>query len=644
MSLDSLEKELYRKNSDILKRRNVSRAREESRKDLNGEEEVPAVWQEMKNKSDFLTDVSVPPESSEGKRNVFKKAVFFAVALLVFIVFVVMFLIFSGSGNNGRNSISFSIDGPKEVNRGVPFEMTVNVHNQLDALIGNAVLSFNLPSGIVYLNALGGSKSLVEESIGDIGAGSLAKKTFKFLPVGGENSLLKISAKLVYTSGGKARFEAGEAKEVLIRGSGIKLEVKKPEFLLQGSTFEFEVSYKNTSDFGFPEVVLEARYPTSFKFVSASLAPDSLNSWWQLGALESGSTGRVQIKGSFDGGVDARLNIPVVIYARFSGQNYELANDVVNLEIAPSPINLKIFVNNQENYVARIGDSLNYSIQYQNNSGIALADLVVKATPTGELFDQSTLNTNGLIDYRDGSIIWNASQASALKLLSPGASGEVNFSIKLKQQFPIRRMNDKNFYLRVNIEIDSPSVPYYLSAAKTKSSASLETKVAGLVFFDAQAFYRDALSGIVNTGKIPLQVGKATDFTVHWVIKNFSTDIKNVSVKSVLRSGVLWTGIVKSNIDSKPIYNERTGEVVWNIDKKIQATTGVISDPVEAVFQIRVTPNQNDIGQTMVFLGESLFTAIDDFTGLEILRSDTALDSTLPDDRTIGQGSGAVMP
>jgi len=644
MSLDSLEKELYRENSDIIKRRNTPQIRKEVKKDSENKAEITNVWQEIKEENDF-SENSALPNSPEPSKKTFRKLFFLPIGLLILVITVgIIFLIFSKGNNNGKNSISLSIDGPKEVNRGVPFEITVNIQNQLDTLISNPVLSLNLPNGIVYLNALGDSKFAVEKSIGDIGVGSLAKETFQFLPVGEENSLLKINVKLIYTSGSKTRFEANEVKEIFIRNSGIKLEVKKPEFLLQGSTFEFEVSYKNTSDFSFPEVILEARYPTSFKFVSASLTPDSLNNYWQLGALKAGSTGKIQIKGLFNGETDTRLNIPIVIYARFSGQNYELASDTVTLEVAPSPINLKLLINNQENYIAKIGDSLNYSIKYQNNSGIALADLVVKATPIGELFDQSTLYTNGTIDYTDGSITWNASQVPELKLLSPGAAGEINFSIKLKQQFPIRRMNDKNFYIRVNVEVNSPSVPYYLSATKTRSSASLETKVAGLVFFDAQAFYRDASTGIVNSGKIPLQVGKATDFTIHWIIKNFSTDIKNISVKSTLKPGILWTGVVKSNIDSKPIYNDRTGEITWNIDKKIQATTGIISEPVEAVFQIRVTPNQNDIGRTIEFLDKSLLTAIDDFTGITISVSDEALDSTLPDDPTVKGNSGVVMP
>ncbi|MDI6820554.1 MAG: hypothetical protein QMD65_00020 [Patescibacteria group bacterium] len=644
MSLDNLEKELYRKNSDIVKRRSVSKKNASKSDDSSDQkEEVAQVWEELKNESSFREEEPIS-ESQKAKKGIFKKAVIIVAALSILIVVSAVIILFSGGNRNNGSNINLSIIVPSEVNRGVPFEVTVDVVNRFDTLITGAVLSFNLPPGIAHLTALGGPSPTVEETIGDIGAGSLAKRTFKFLPVGEENSSLKINAKFIYTSGGRARFEANEAKTVLIRGSGIKLEVKKPEFLLQGSTFEFEVSYKNTSDFSFPEVVLETRYPTSFKFISASLRPDSLNNYWRLGALESGSTGKLQVKGTFEGGSDIRLSIPVIIYARFSGQDYKLAEDVINLEVAPSPINLQILVNRQQDYIARIGDSLTYNIQYQNNSGIALADLIVKATPVGELFDFSSINTNGAIDYAAGSITWNASQIDAFKLLSPGASGEVSFNISLKQQFPIRRMNDKNFYVRLNIEIDSPSVPYYLSAAKTKSSVSLETKVAGLVFFDAQAFYRDAPSGIVNSGKIPFQANKSTDITVHWVIKNYSTDIKNVSVKSALKPGVEWTGVVKSNIDSKPTYNNRTGEVIWNIEKKISATTGVINDPVEAVFQIRVTPSVVNVGQAMFLLAESVFKAVDDFTGLEISRSDTAIDSTLPDDRTLGQGSGVVLP
>ncbi len=113
---------------------------------------------------------------------------------------------------------------------------------------------------------------------------------------------------------------------------------------------------------------------------------------------------------------------------------------------------------------------------------------------------------------------------------------------------------------------------------------------------------------------MPPKVNKPINFTIHWVIKNFATDIKNVVIKSYLPPGARFTGIVKSNINSVPIFNERTQEIIWQIDKII-ATKGIISAPIEAVFQVEIIPNLTQIDNAISLVGEVLMNAFDEFTG-----------------------------
>ncbi len=372
--------------------------------------------------------------------------------------------------------------------------------------------------------------------------------------------------------------------------------------------------------------------------------PDSLNSYWRLGELKAGSRGDLQIKGSIEGYDRSRFTIPLTVSVNFLGETYPLVEQVLAIAIAPSPVNLQVVVNRKLDYVARIGDRLTYTIQYQNNSGIALADVVLAASLSGELFDIPSLRpyTGAQIDSVTNTITWNASQVPEFRLLAAGATGSVDFDIGLLPTYPIKRLSDKNFMLHVKAHLDSPSVPYYLAAPKTAADASLDTKVSGMVALDAQAFYRDAAAAMVNRGTVPPQVNKQTEYTVHWVITNYATDLKQVIVRSRLEPGVAWTGIVKSNVPSVPLYNERTQEITWTIDKVI-ATKGVVGAPVEAVFQVRATPNVTQVGQVMPLVSETTLMATDDFTGLSLEARDGGLSTDIPDDKTVGQGSGVVQ-
>lgn len=585
-------------------------------------------------KSNFSTPTAMTPKWI--KMFLWATSVFLFLVIGGTIVFLVSY--YRGSSSN----VVVEIEGPNEVYRGVPFEIEVAISNQTDNLINQVELALNFTNGIVNLSGFE-LKDTVSVLIGDMGGGSLTKKTYKFLAIGDVDASEEIVFNLSYFSGGKARFEVGQTQKIDIRGSAIKLEVKKPDQILPGSTFELDIDYKNVSDFDFSQVVLEARYPSSFKFISSSLRPDSLNNYWQLGELLGGSSGNFKIKGTLFGVEGDRFILPILFSAKFIDRDYQVAEQLVELAISSSPLTARVLVNRRTDYVARIGDRLTYSVQYENSSGIALADVVIKVDLVGELYDFASLTADAHIDLVTHTVMWDSSRIPALRLLDPGASGEVSLEIGLKNQFPIKRLNDKNFYLRFNAEVTSPSVPYYLKAPKTRAVASIETKVAGLVSVDTKGFYRDAQASILNLGLMPPKVNLPTQYSVHWVLRNYSTDVKDVSIRATLEPGVTWVGIVKSNIDSVPLYNEGTRKVTWTIDE-VRATKGILDEPIEAVFQIEATPTIVHVGQFQPLISETSLSAVDEFTGLGLFSSDVALNSSLPDDVTIGQNGGRVVP
>lgn len=634
MALEDIEKELYG-----LKRGRARGAAPRKMKQRAAPPSVPApppVWEERE-----------VEEPEEGKRGVWRIILFGSVFILVLAVLgVAAFLIFSpGEESRGVQITSYA---PSEINRGVPFEFVVNAENQLDTVLRAATITIDLPSGIVSLSGFGPRTNFVTEEVGDIGGRTVARKTFRLLPVGPSESLQKVDVKLSYGTGGRSRFEAREGKEIMIGQPAVKVEVLGPERVLVGSSFELEVKYENISKFNFEDITLEVGYPTSFRFASANpLAPDSLDNYWKLGALEAGSRGTLRVKGFFESapaGGESRFAFPVTLAAAFLGKDYPLVEEEAAVALAPAPIRLGTLVNGRSDYVARAGDHLSYLIRYQNDSGISLADVVVRVTLTGELFNIATVDTGGSLNSVANTITWTAANTPGLRLLEPGASGEASFDLELKPSFPIRRLGDKNYTLRVQVHVDSPSVPSYLSADKTSADALFETKVAGQVTLDAQAFYRDAPAGIVNAGVLPPQVNQPTEYTLHWVIRSYAADLKDVKVRAYLASGVVWTGQVKSyNVDTLPLWNERTQEVTWDISK-IAANRGVVGSPVEVIFQVRATPNVTQVGQYMALMGESELRATEDFTGLELMSRDAGLSTALPDDRTVGGDAGKVVP
>jgi len=205
-------------------------------------------------------------------------------------------------------------------------------------------------------------------------------------------------------------------------------------------------------------------------------------------------------------------------------------------------------------------------------------------------------------------------------LVQPGADGFVEFEVKTKNYYPIKRVSDKNFVLKVEAEISSPAVPYYVAADQTIGLAELKNKVAGDIKINSQASF--------IKGNWPPKVNKPTTFDIHWTIVNYSTDVSKIEVRAFLQAGVVWTGQVKSNINTVPVYNERTQEIVWSIDR-LTATKGITSKPVEAIFQVIATPNITQINQRMPILSETNISGIDEFTNIKLKNTAPDIESNL---------------
>jgi hypothetical protein len=540
-------------------------------------------------------------------------------------------------------NISLEFSNLPQVLVGQPFDLGISLSNYSDKIIEDAKLAIILPEGVSFTGQPPAQR-VIEETIGDIGPGSLNKRTFNLIVLSGSNSLKRVEAKLSYkTSNSPAQFEGSSAVDISVGQAVLALAIESPEKVFSGENFELTVKYENNSAADIKNVHLKIDYPPIFKFQKASPAPDKGNNYWNIGALPKGEGGSITILGSVIGPADYHFGFTGTASADFLGQNYSLASQSAELSILVSPLSLAILVNNTPEHTAHIGETLRYLLQYKNNSNTPMENVVIRATFLGELFDFSTARSQGFFDSVTNTFLWNAANTPELALVEAGGGGAVEAMIKLKDAFLIRRLSDKNYVLKAQGQIESPTVPEGTVAEKTISLISLETKVSGLINIKAAGYFRDAASGILNSGQYPPRVNTPTEYSIHWRIANYSTEVSDVKISANLQSNSRFTGKVKSNIDSVPKYNPASGEITWQIPK-IAAGRGVITEPVEAVFQIENTPAINQVGQNITLLGETKIEAHDDFTDTLLFQTAPAITTALPDDPTIGNIDKGVQP
>ncbi|MBI3273724.1 MAG: hypothetical protein HYZ69_01130, partial [Candidatus Colwellbacteria bacterium] len=493
-------------------------------------------------------------------------------------------------------------------------------------------LSLKLPDGSVLVN--GNGKKVAVRELGEIDVGGVHQEIFRIMATPQENGSREFLATLSYSPGSiAARFEKSRSITVEVAPIGVELGITAPEKTFSGEEFETVITYK-------PIVLMDSEPP---KLSLKMLYPDKFTKNSEVASKDAQSGQKLTVKGRVDFPDNASFEIKAQVVTNLIGDDYVVAEKTAKILMSPSPLSLKVDLNGTPGFIANPGDTLNYVLTYKNNTSVDLQDIFIRTRLTGEMFDFASLNTNGAkFNSFDKTITWDSAAFSGQAVLKPDEERNVPFTVKVRDNFPIRRLNDKNFTLNAVVRIESPTVPYLISADKTVNSAVLETKVSGMVAIDTRAYFRDAASGILNKGLWPPKVGTPTQFTIHLLLTNFASDIKDVEVRASLADGTTFTGVVKSNTSTAPELNTESGEIVWKIDKLV-ATTGITGEKPEAIFQVEATPTPDKKGSYVAILGVIGVKAYDEFTGREINNSHAGITTRLSDDSSVAEGEGIVV-
>lgn len=533
-----------------------------------------------------------------------------------------------------NNFLLLALEAPEEVLSGEPFDLKVNFSNNSGAVLSDARLTLILPEGAAFLGA-DSAKNIDNKVLGNVGAGGLVQENYKIILFSKEPAVKQFKAVINYAPISlAARFEESETVEVAVSAPAVSVELALPEKITGGEEFSVDILYRNVSELDLSDLELKLEYPPSFFYGGASLRPDSANNVWLLGDLRKNSEGKFVVKGSLIGSENEEVEFKARLSTKVGRQSYPITEASAKTAIGSSPLSLSIHLNKEAEQAALLGETLNYTVSYLNNTDSSLGGIAVRVQLIGEMFDFGSLQSDGIFRSSDNTLVWKASNNANLTDLPPGSAGVVNFSIRVKENYPIKRFSDKNFVLKAVAQAENNS--------RVLSKAQLEKKVLGSIGIDAKAYFRDAESGFLNQGPLPPKVGQATNFTVHWLLKAAAADFSNVEARAVLGNNVKMVGIAKTAAGNFT-YDENTREAVWLVEKLI-ANQGIVGSPVEAVFQIEAVPQEGSAGNYLAIIGPTAVRALDSFSGQEVLNNDVGITTALPDDPTVGQQGGVVQP
>jgi hypothetical protein len=575
------------------------------------------------------------------KRNLPKTS---AIIISVGILIIVGAILWS-RGSFLSSKIDMSIEYPDNISSGEEIDLIVKYANNNRVDLHNVSLIIVYPEGVFSENG----EQLYQESkeIGTINSKSQGEEKIKVRMLGEKGSVKNIVAKLVYKPENiNSKFESSASAKIEINVISVGIRVEGSEKAVAGQEVNYAIEYENKTDEDINNLKIVLEYPDDFIFKSAEPTPasENENNVWQINELRANEKRTINLIGVLNG-QEMENKVVTGIIGRIDGDNflqYSQSEFVTQISQAPIILNIEISNVSSDNCNVSVGQNLRYRISFKNNTDIALRELILKARISdGEIFNIGNidLNNKGFFDSRSNIITWSGADIPALSLLETGQSGEVEFTIDIKNKLPIYGFNDKNFKAGVVAEIQTLTVPAKFAGTELKFEKELNCKINTQLGLAARAYYHEPYQGIYNSGPIPPKVNSTTQYTVHWQITNTSNDADSVIVKSVLPQGIEWTGnIINKSNKGQISYNERTKEIFWNVGK-VSAGAGVTMSAYEIIFQVALTPSINQIGMTPRLINESVMEGRDSFTGMNLINNNSALDTSVPDDFSVG-GSG----
>ena len=533
-------------------------------------------------------------------------------------------------------AVSMGFAVPPQVPVGDPFALSVLYTNSSTVPLRNASLAIGLPAGVFFAGQPATQQAETVQ-IGDVAPGYSGTESISLVAAATAASVVHVSSTLSYaTDASKGKLFSTSAGTSLAVGSPVlNLAISAPTNVFAGQDFTSVISYQNASAHALSGVTISLQYPQGFSFVAATPTPAFPgNSSWNIGSLPQGGTGTITVAGSVSGKTSALYSLSGTAAENISGTTYTVAAQAANIAIMTSPLAVSAVLDNTSNYVAGLGDNLDYTITYANTSNVTFHNVAVTAVLSGAMFDLGSVQSKAAFNSKTNTLTWYPANTPALASVAPGTTGTLDLRITTKSAFPIVTSTDKNFTLGLHLGIASPTVPPGTTATSTSASADITNKVGGMLRVAATGYRYEPTVAIRNSGPYPPKVNQPTTYTIHWDLTNYATDASNVTVSAYLQSGTTCTGEIMSNISAEPVCDPSTGEVTWTIPG-VAAGTGIIGKPLEAVFQVENTPAVNQVGQTITLLGKTTVSGTDVFTGNTLTASADPIGTDLPNDTAI---------
>ncbi len=551
---------------------------------------------------------------------------FLKIILAGIIVLVLLASWFLWRNVYSRDVLKLEILAQTEAEAGEEIEYTILYKNNGNIRLENPRLVFEYPENSIIPDELKETESediifrgdnKIEIILDDIHPGEERREEFKGYIFGRANTTATAKATMYFNPRNlNVEYDAETTHTMAITNVPITFDFLLPSSIDSDKEFSFDVNYFSRIDYPLSNLRIKADYPSGFAFDSSRPRPSFEQSEWELGVLNRGEGGRIEVSGRVRGEPSQAKIFKMSLGFWQDGRFILLKEVTKGIEIATPLLYITHLVNEKPHYVANTGEYLYYQVFFRNTGDEPLENLFMTAKLDRDIIDFDRVQPEeGTFQKNTGTIIWDSKDVPDLEILSSMQEGKVGFWAAVNSNIG-----------RVNPEIQ---VEVSLNQVRKRISTKINTRMN----FTQQVFFNRG--PFDNYGPQPPEVGSLTSYTVRWNVENRNNRVEDLKARSVLPQGVRLSGEVSPS-NSKITFDSSSREIVWNIEDLNPNSSK------EIYFQVTLDPLEDQRGELAEIISDSVVSGKDTWTGSTIRATASSRKTDLPDDDSISQEMGIV--
>lgn len=562
--------------------------------------------------------------------------IFFSVTVVV-AIYVIFFSANIVSGNN----IDILIKGPNQIRSGDELNLQTTIVNKNKVTLNYVDLVFSYPPGTMDPLSPNQELPIWREKIGNLNPGQTVDVASRAIVFGGQNTVRDVKVTLEYRiPDSNALFTREKIYKVMIGASSLDLSLQMPAEVNIGKEFTGTLKIISNAQNLLRNCAIAIEWPTGLSFKSSDPGTVEGNNVWFLGDLIPGAEKEISFTASLSG-----QNGDVKPFKILAGLASNGGKDKITLEYGNlfQTINLRkdlvsadIFLADESgrDLVVYPGGKFTGDIGWVNNLNDEVINGSLELILDGALISKRSVRAaSGYYNSISNSIHWDQRVLPSLKDISPDEGGQTNFTFSL---LPLSAtMDPSGEEIKLKLIFRGTRIIGENQTEEIVTQSEKMIKVSTLSKLAADAVYYTG--PFKNTGPLPPVVGQETSYTINWTVTNQLNDLRNVRVRTVLPPFIKWLGAI-SPLDEKVIYNQASGEVVWDLGT-VSAGTSVMR---RVSFQISFAPSLSQVGKTFDLTGVVYMAGIDAVTGVSVANSAPPVSTLLSTDPSFISGQGVV--